>query len=83
MDPDIALQELLEALDADDYTEASDKADALYHWLRKGGFTPRFDGNTYSEREILMLLCALVVECEDLRLQLALESDELTGGDGG
>lgn len=44
MDPDAALKELLEAVEAGDTDRVRQLADGLKHWLSQGGFPPKTIG---------------------------------------
>lgn len=44
MDPDAALKELLEAVEAGDCDRVRELADGLKHWLSQGGFPPKTIG---------------------------------------
>ena len=44
MDPDVALQELLDAVETGDCDRTTELADGLCHWLSSGGFPPKTIG---------------------------------------
>lgn len=44
MDPDTALKELLEAVEAGDCDRVRELADGLKHWVSQGGFPPKTIG---------------------------------------
>ena len=45
MDPQQTWQDMLDALQSRQWDEAKELADALYEWVRKGGFPPTTVGN--------------------------------------
>jgi hypothetical protein len=44
MDPEVALRELLEAVEAGDCDRVTELADGLRHWLSQGGYPPKTIG---------------------------------------
>ena len=66
MDPQQTLADMLNALNRNEYDEASELAAALLEWLRKGGFPPIVVGEISLDidwhREIACFICRCVTD---------------------
>ncbi len=60
MDPQLTWEDMLDALAAYDFTTASEAAESLMEWLRRGGFPPQPLTRVLSDdwdREICQFVC--------------------------
>ncbi|MEO9930178.1 hypothetical protein [Rhodopirellula bahusiensis] len=78
MDPDTALEELLNAVEEERWNDAADHAEDLSDWLGRGGFAPKTEIHFDRHRSITLPACLSKTFCyaviDHVRMEQARQS---------